>query len=147
MDVLSYDPGPLPTAPSPRAGEMVEITVEGWPPWKDVSASIRNRSNHQYTTFARLRDAAIAAMNGRAWYVGPISLDITIRCPEDQSRRGLVDYLGGIMDTLGGCHGYSFTYLPVVSEDDAQVCSGKSQFIADDAVSYDVRIRFLDESA
>jgi hypothetical protein len=147
MSVLAYDPGRLPTVPAPHAGEVIEFTVEGWPPWKDISASIRNRSNRQHATFSRLRDAAIAAMNGRAWYAGPISLDVTVRCPEDQPRRGLVDHLGGIMDTLGGCHGHSFTYLPVVYEDDAQVCSGRTQFVADDVVSYDLRIRFLEESA
>lgn len=140
---LPYDPGPLPSLPPPNAGDTVEFEVDGWPPWKDVSASIRNANSRQRETFTRLRAAAITAMRGRAWYSGPVALDVDIHCHDDQSRRGLVDYIGGIMDTLGGCHGFTFTYLPIIYEDDAQVCSGKSRFVDDVVVRYSIRARFL----
>jgi hypothetical protein len=83
-------------------------------------------------------------MKGHAWYMGPIGLHIRIHCPEDEPRRPLGDYTGGIMDTLGGCHGFTFTYLPIIYEDDAQVSSSRTEFVWNSVVRYELRIEFLD---
>ena len=66
------------------------------------------------------------------WYPGPVAIEFTLRGPEDFSQVAgadyadgkpcaLLDYAAGIEDTLDGCHGFSFTYLPVVFEDDCQI--------------------------
>jgi len=60
-------------------------------------------------------------MAGRAWSFGPIEQRVTLSGPRDLSRWTLVDYMGGIMDTLDGSSGRTFTYLPIVFEDDCQV--------------------------
>lgn len=124
---LPYDPGVLPTEPPPKPGDTLSMTIEGLPPYKDTHASIRNPKHKIHVRFVALRRFAIEAMAGRACYRGAIRLDFEMRAPEFEANRSLVDYTGGIMDTLDGSHGLSFTYLPIVYEDDCQVCSGMTQ--------------------
>jgi hypothetical protein len=63
-------------------------------------------------------------MDGRCWYTGDAGLFLHVyRSPELPAKthwEGL-GYVAGIMDTLGGSHGPSFTYLPIVYQDDGQV--------------------------
>jgi len=122
---IPYDPGPLPIAPPPSPGEQITLECEGLPPEKYPGRSLRNPSNPRYDRFQRLRREAIVAMAGRAWYRGPVLLDIEIWVTQLEANRTLLDYVGGILDTLDGGHGMHFTYLPVVYEDDCQVATGK----------------------
>ncbi|HEX6372490.1 MAG TPA: hypothetical protein VF006_26455 [Longimicrobium sp.] len=122
MTVLPYDPGQLPTRPAPAAGEVLEIAVEGYPPYKDIRQSIRNRR-----TF------------------GPVGLDLTIYAPQLAPGYTLVDYLGGVMDTLDGSSGYTFTFLPIVYEDDCQVVISNMRFVHSESVRYTLRVTFLVE--
>lgn len=143
MDVLPYNPGVLPTLPAPAAGERIAIRVDGLPPYKDSSHSIRNVTHPRYASFAALRNAATAAMNGRAWFFGPIRLSLTIYAPSLPSSRGSIDYLGGVMDTLDGSSGTTFTYLPIVFADDCQVCVGDSRSVKCDDEYYEIEIEFM----
>jgi hypothetical protein len=142
-DFFPYDPGVIPTLPSPTAGESVSFRVAGLPPYKDVSQSIRNITHPRYESFSVLRSAAIAAMKGRAWFFGPIKLDLTIYAPALHPNRGILDYMAGVMDTLGGSSGNTFTYLPIMFEDDCQVCSSSNRFHQSDEEYYDVAIEFM----
>jgi hypothetical protein len=118
---LPYDPGVLPTLPSPSPGETILIKVDGLPPPKDDSQSIRNRNHPLHPAFLSLRRAAIAVMAGRAWYFGPVELRLTIYGLPGPARWKLYHYAGGVFDTLDGSSGKTFTYLPVAFEDDCQV--------------------------
>ena len=147
MEVLPYAPGVLPTLPAPTVGERISIRVDGLPPYKDVSHSIRNVTHPRYESFIALRGAATAAMKSRAWYFGPIRLDLTIYAPSLHPRRALTDYMAGVMDTLGGSSGFTFTYLPIVFEDDCQVCAGASSFAESDDEYYEIQIEFMGHGA
>ena len=68
-------------------------------------------------------------MGGRAPFRGAVGLDLNMHAPVFEKSKSLVDYVGGIMDSLDGSHGVEFTYLPIVYEDDCQVASGQSRFI------------------
>ncbi len=68
-----------------------------------------------------------------------------MRAPAMEPGRTLTDYSGGIADTLDGSHGPSFTYLPVVYEDDCQIVSSDDQFLADENTWYEVTAGFLAE--
>ncbi len=146
MDLLPYDPGPLPSRSAPLAGESIAFRVDGLPPYKDVSESIRNVEHPRYDSFVALRTAAVAAMAGRAWYFGPIGLDLTIYASKLHANRSLVDYVGGVMDTLDGSSGITFTYLPIVFEDDCQVCAGQNGFVESVDEYYEIRVAFLGDS-
>ena len=139
---LYPDPGPLPTLPPPTPGDVVEFRVEGYPPTKDRSFSIRNVRHPKYPLFLALRQCAVDAMDGRAWYEGPIKLELTLYAPKLQ--KALLDYFSGIMDTLDGSHGFTFTYLPVVYQDDCQVCESEMHFQESPDIYYDIRVTFLD---
>jgi hypothetical protein len=119
-DILPYDPGTLPTRPAPKAGDVIRIEVEGLPPAKTIHQSIRNAKHPKHESFALLRRKATAAMAGRAWVFGPVAVSITLLGPSNDGV-SLVDYMGGVMDTLDGSSGPTFTYLPIVFEDDCQV--------------------------
>ena len=139
--MLVPDPGPIPIRPSPKAQERIHFRVAGVPPDKDIHFSIRNPKHPRHIRFKHLREAAIQAMAGRARYLGPVELDVEIFAPKlDYS---LVDYLGGIMDTLDGGHAPSFTYLPIVYQDDCQVVSSKFGFRPAENTSYSVEVLFL----
>jgi hypothetical protein len=140
---LPYDPGILPSAPAPAKGEKISITLSGLPPYKEERASIRNPKHPRYSAFVELRKAATEAMSGRAWYFGAIGMDLTIRAPRLPKKLRLVDYAAGIQDTVDGSHGFGFTYLPVVFEDDCQVCDGRSVWKQAEEERYTVVFEFL----
>ena len=144
MNFLPYDPGPLPTRASPVAGEELTIRLSGLPPYKDGSHSIRNVTHPRYDTFLALRRAAIEAMDGRAWYAGPVALDLVIHAPKLHKNRNISDYASGVEDTLGGSSGYTFTCLPIAFEDDCQVFRVHSRFVESTQEFYELRVRFLD---
>jgi len=79
-------------------------------------------------------------MDGRAWCFGPIKLDLTIHAPKLHPNRGLVDYMGGVEDTLDGSSGFTFTYLPIVFEDDCQVCDSAARFVESDDEFYEIEL-------
>ncbi len=142
-EILPYNPGDLPSRPAPIPGEAIEVEVEGWPPWKDTHFSIRNSRHRIHTRFLALRTAATKAMKGRAWYHGPVELDLEMYAPHFEPRRALLDYMSGNMDTLDGSHGLSFTYLPIVYEDDCQVVDGSAKLITTPIPHYRLRVKFL----
>jgi len=143
-DTQAYDPGRLPIKRAPSPGESITIELGGLPPYKDASRSIRNPSHPRYPSFKALRDAAMQAMAGRACYRGPVQLSLVLRANEVHPRRRLLDYIGGVMDTLDGSHGPTFTYLPIVYEDDCQVCLTDGRVVPADRQSYRLDVVFLD---
>jgi len=82
-------------------------------------------------------------MNGRKWTDGEVSTDLMMRAPAFEKGKILADYVGGIMDSLDGSHGPTFTYLPIVFQDDCQVSRCKSTFKASKTSHYVVKIEFL----
>jgi len=140
---LPYDPGQLPTKPPPDPGDSITIELPGLPPHKEIRQSIRNVTHPRYEAFVALRRAATDAMDGRAWYLGPVQLDLTVYARSRPDNVLLIDYVSGVMDTLDGSHGPSFTYLPIVYEDDCQVASGTHQFVESNEEKYEIRIVFL----
>ena len=110
MSFLPYDPGVLPAAPAPAKGERLVIEVAGLPPYKEIRRSIRNTTHPRYDSFVALRTAAAQAMAGRAWYFEAIGLDLTLYAPRLHDGCSVSDYLSGIMDTLDGSSGPTFTY-------------------------------------
>ena len=143
MKHLPYDPGVLPTKPSPVAGEKIVIQVSGYPPYKDEHFSMRNPRHPNYHAFVRLREASIAAMDGRAWYFGAVAMSVTLSAPSFENGKTLLDYVSGIADTLDGSSGCYFTYLPIIFEDDCQIVVSQSRFAETYNVSYRVEIEFL----
>ena len=141
---LPYDPGRLPTLPSPRPGESIDVEMEGWPPWKDYHFSVRNPRHRAYTRFVSPRQAATDAMAGRAWYHGDVALELELRGPILEAGRSLTDYISGVCDTLDGSHGMSFTCLPVVFADDCQVTAIKYSFVCAQSPCYKLHLTFLE---
>lgn len=84
-------------------------------------------------------------MAGRHWFADGVGLEMVIFSSERLHWTVLNEYLGGIMDTLGGGHGPSFTYLPIVYQDDCQVVSTccRSDIAADP--HYTLIVSFLSE--
>ncbi len=136
------DPGIIPDKPPPKGGEVINIAVQGLPPYKDISKSIRNPKHPHYDRFINLREAAIDAMGGKCWYDGSVSLELTVYYSTLDDKVSSADYLGGIMDTLDGSHGLSFTYLPVAYQDDCQVWHSSSTFLSSDKNRYEIKITF-----
>ena len=143
MHFLPYDPGKLPTKKPPSKGDTLFIRVTGLPSFKDLHFSVRNPEHPNYDNFKRLRDEAIKAMDGMAWYFGPVQINYTLYGPEISSKRTLLDYMVGIMDTLDGSCGSGFTYLPIVFEDDCQVASFKIDFKKSEDTWYSLEISLL----
>jgi hypothetical protein len=81
-------------------------------------------------------------MAGRAWYFGPVGLRLTVFGPASADRWSLNEYLGGIMDTLDGSSGQTFTYLPIVFEDDCQVADARAEWIESRQTSYRLEVIF-----
>jgi hypothetical protein len=142
MFKLVPDPGVLPTKPAPRNGEKVLLRLDGLPPYKELRASIRNPQHRYYSRFVSLRQAAIKAMDGRAWSNGAVTLSLFVHAPNFDKNKTLVDYLGGVFDTLDGSHGYHFTYLPICFQDDCQVSSGRTRFLPSPETFYEIEIQF-----
>lgn len=93
-----------------------------------------------------LRHAAIVAMRGRKWYEGAVSVHVCCFGPKmGGSVWMLWPYIGGILDTLGGSHGFTFVYLPIVYLDDCQVvsCGGICDY--DPSDHYEVDVEFLSQ--
>jgi hypothetical protein len=143
--LLFPDPGPLPTLPPPASGEQIRVLVPGLPPHKDLHFSIRNPKHRRYQRFVDLRNAAIAAMAGRAWYLGPVGLTFNILTSEMEHSLG--DFFGGVADTLDGSHGQYFTYLPIVYQDDCQIVRMTLSHEFSTDPSYELIISFLDAGA
>lgn len=142
MRVDVADVGPLPTLPPPAAGDTLSITVDGRPPIKTYGRSMRNATSTQRSRFMALRRAAIAAMAGRKWYEGGVAIDITYRAPSPPGPTQ-VDYINGVMDTLGGSHGPTFIYLPIVYLDDSQIVSVRSRPEVAPTDGYTVDVEFV----
>ena len=139
---LPYDPGILPTKKGPNPGDQITINVNGLPPQKKRWISLRNPKNPRYDAFVSLRNAATKAMNGRAWYFGPIGIDFIFYVKEYFTVDEYISYVGGIADTLcGGC-GVHFTYLPIVYEDDCQICESNMKQIVSNSQGYSLLIKF-----
>ena len=66
---LDPNPGVLPIKPAPSRGEKLSFRIDGLPPYKELRASIRNPKHRHYSRFVALREAAISAMDGRAWSI------------------------------------------------------------------------------
>ena len=139
---LFPDPGPLPTLPPPCPGDVIEIVVDDLPPKKDLHFSIRNVRHKKYKGFLALRNKAIEAMAGRAWYDGPVEMEFTLYAPASSMDDGLTMYAAGIEDTLDGSHGPTFTYLPVVYQDDCQISSMRLRYVESSESRYKLRIPF-----
>lgn len=145
-ELLPYDHGVFPTKPPPEPGDTLLLDIEGLPPYKDTHYSIRNPKHKVFSRFAALRKFAIEAMASRAFFKGAVSLEFEMRAPSFEKGRSLMDYMGGIMDTLDGSHGLSFTYLPIMYEDDCQVCVSESRLVRDEHACYSLRVTFLPTS-
>jgi len=144
--ILPYDPGVLPILPAPSPGDSIAIEVAGLPPVKDVSQSIRNRNHPLHPAFVALRNAATAVMAGRAWVFGPVEMHLTIFGPNGPARWSINDYFGGITDTLDGSSGRTFTYLPIVFEDDCQVYSAQLEWEDAPEHKYVIEVRFWSQA-
>lgn len=143
MPILPYNPGVLPTLPTPKKGEQLSVEVIGLPPYKEIRHSIRNVTHPRYDAFVALRKAATDAMAGRAWCFGAVGIDLTIYAPQLHEGYSVIDYVAGVMDTLGGSCGSTFTYLPIVYQDDCQVARTNSRFEQADEERYCLVITFL----
>jgi hypothetical protein len=142
------DPGVLPTKPPPTEGERIIIRVDGWPPFKLGTQSLRNPNSPLYQRFLDLRQAATSAMDGRSWYDREVQLRVVFRFPDKKWPDKLegdwaLPYVSGIMDTIDGSHGTSFTYLPIVFQDDAQVRLNGWFVVDSEAPSYEIQIDFV----
>lgn len=138
----SPDPGILPTLPPPVVGEKIFMSVLGFPPFKEKRQSLRNPTHRFYHRFVSLRRAAEEAMAARRWYDGPVALEIVLFAPAREPGRTMNDYLGGVMDTLDGSHGFTFTYLPIVFQDDCQVWSSSTLFKESQDARYTLQAKF-----
>jgi len=141
---LCPDPGYVPTRTAPKRGEKIVIRVLGFPPFKELRASLRNPCHRHYSRFVGLRKAATKVMRGRKWSDGPILLRFSMFAPSFEKGKTLNDYLAGVLDTLDGSHGFHFTYLPIVFQDDCQVCKAATHFRVNSIAEYLLEVEFLD---
>jgi hypothetical protein len=84
-------------------------------------------------------------MRGRRWSDLAISLTLSIFAPSLEKGMDVIDYVSGVCDTLGGSHGQTFTYLPIIYQDDVQANLGKYQFHEGPKTYYVIKIQFLGE--
>jgi hypothetical protein len=140
--ILPYQPGTLPSRAPPDPGEHLQFEVDGLPPIKDLSRSVRNRTHPLHGRFVELRRVATLAMDGRAWVFAKVGLEMVVRSAPDAESCGLVDYLSGVMDTLGGSAGRTFTFLPIVYQDDCQVDGAEIRWEESERASYSVCVLF-----
>ena len=142
MNGIPYNPGVIPSKPAPEAGEEIRFKVEGLPPYKDLGQSIRTRKHKAHDRFILLREKAIEAMAGRAWSFEAIELILLLYGNPDNFDKTSWDYIAGIMDTLDGSSGQTFTFLPIVYEDDCQVYSGGFEIKEAKEEAYEILIKF-----
>lgn len=64
-------------------------------------------------------------MAGRRWWTGAVELNLIIHTNRELDL-DLYLYLGGVYDTLDGSHGPSFTFLPILYQDDGQICNSRT---------------------
>lgn len=143
MKSLSSNTEVMAIYPCPKRGEKLRINVTGKPPFKDGSFSIRNPKHKIYRRFVKLRQNAIKVMKGRKWYEYPSPIQLKLTYFMRILDRSLGDYDQGIMDTLGGSHGYSFTCLPIIYQDDNQVHEVHSQYVKARSERYSIEVVFL----
>lgn len=93
--------------------------------------------------FLALRHAAIGAMAGRKWTDGRVDLDLTYWAPQPRPATDPA-YPGGVMDTLGGSHGRTFIYLPIVYLDDCQTAVIRVAPKVSEVEHYRLVVSFLD---
>lgn len=81
-------------------------------------------------------------MAGRKWYEGAVALALTYWAPDPS---GLLNhyYVDGVMDTLGGSHGPTFIYLPVVYLDDCQVSRISTRALQGPTARYEIDVEFM----
>ena len=140
---LAYDPGVVPSKPAPSPGETFTIEVEGLPPYKDISRSIRNINHPRYDAFVALRKAATVAIDGRACYMGAVALELVVYGPRLHKGRNISDYAAGVEDTIDGSAGITFTYLPIVIQDDCQIASWNMRYSKAAEARYCLLVKFL----
>jgi len=140
---LPYDPGVIASKPAPSPGDTITIEVGGLPPYKDISRSIRNINHPRYDAFVALRKAATVAMNGRACYMGAVALDLVVYGPELHKGPNISDYAAGVEDTIDGSSGGTFTYLPIVMQDDSQIVSLSMRYAKAEEARYCLLVKFL----
>lgn len=141
--ILPYDPGSLPTLPAPTTGEVITVELQGLPPKKNFHVSIRNRMHPLYSSFMALKHAATRVIAGRAWVFGKVDLELTLFTPVRFDRWTVLLFQGGIMDTLGGSSGRTFTFLPIVYQDDCQISDLKSEWVQSEDVRYVVKLTII----
>ena len=71
-------------------------------------------------------------------------MDFIFYAPQLEEKKELLDYVAGIEDTLDGSSGCDFTYLPVIFEDDCQICAGHNRFVKGNEVKYYLRIKIME---
>ena len=47
-------------------------------------------------------------------------------------------------DIIDGSSGFTFTYIPVIFEDDCQICKMISKLVLSDAIKYKLRFEIID---
>ena len=83
-------------------------------------------------------------MDGRAWTSQQIRLHTRITAPAAlRERHTALGFVSGIMDSLDGSHGRSFTFLPVVYEDDCLVNGFCVQWTDHSNPAYEIDVEFL----
>jgi len=97
----------------------IKFIVEGIPPYKDFSRSIRNYQHPDHDRFLKLRKTAKVAMKNREYHRGPVA--IKFHYIRKEGKRKIWEYLSGILDSLGGSHGFTFHWVPIVFLDDCQI--------------------------
>lgn len=143
MNIVDPIIGTIPIKKPPSKKEKIFITVDGLPPAKNLSISIRNKKSKDFESFKKLRLAGLKAMKGRRWYDGPIKIFVTYLVPDQGFRMIGKNYIGGILDTLGGSHGFTFTYLPIVYQDDYQFTEGIQIVKLSKITHYTIDIEFF----
>jgi hypothetical protein len=72
-------------------------------------------------------------------------MDFTLYAPSFERKRTMLDYIAGVEDTLDGSSGFTFTYLPIVFEDDCQICDWNSRLIKSTKTKYVLRIEIMED--
>jgi hypothetical protein len=70
--------------------------------------------------------------------MGPVRMEFILSAPSFEPGKVLLDYVSGIEDTVDGSSGYTFTYLPIVIEDDCQICECEVRLVVSEEASYRV---------
>ena len=73
----------------------------------------------------------------------PFQWNLYMYAPELEENRKLLDYAAGIEDTLDGSSGSTFTYLPIIFEDDCQICNDKMRFVKSNQIKYKLSFEML----